>query len=405
MAMKITDKTDLAQAVQTIKWLDEERRKDKAEIAKLEERLQEQTRQIAQQSTQIQELQTTLAEVRRSLSKIGEFEQMVTNFKKEVNFQFQERDETWRKERNEAKRLRRIEHESLKKQLGSMEKDLRVLPRYDEELSARKSEEQRLSDAIQHLEATVADLDNRLEDPEKAVSYLEERRRSDHRRLTELEQEIPDLHRKIEKQADKIPPLEEMIRKQEPRIAQAIEEAKKYEKPIEELRISDFQREQKMQRYLDQGEEVAQELERVREQAQGFLEQRQTVKRALSALEKFKKRIERRQDEIVEKQRVAEERILREWDEWQSARSKALKKQEMVIQERWKRQEQFNEDIAKRFPPLEAADELYHEQLNALWETHRADAMSLLEAAQNAYEELIAPIDEQIAHLNSEQQE
>jgi len=403
--MKIIEKTNLAQAAQTIKWLDEERRKDKATIAMLEERLQEQARQIAQQAAQLQELQTSLSNTRGSLSKVDEFEQMVSNYKKEMTFQLQERDETWRKERNEAKRLRRIEHEALKKQLSSLEKELRVLPRYDEELSARQAEEQRLSEAIQNIKVTLADLENRLEDPIKAVSYLEEQRRADTRRITGLEGDATELRSKIENLTTKLPMLEEKIRKQEPRIAQAIQEVRKYEKPIEELRISDFQREQKMQRYLDQGEEVAQELERLRNQAQGFLEQRQMVKRALSALEKFKKRIERRQDEIVEKQRVAEERIMRQWEEWQAARAKAQKKQEVITQERWRNQERVNEEHANRLEPLEATDELYFNQLNALWQTNRADAMSLLEAAQDAYEQLIAPIDEQIALLHNEHQE
>jgi uncharacterized protein YktB (UPF0637 family) len=158
-----------------------------------------------------------------------------------------------------------------------------------------------------------------------------------------------------------------------------------------------------MQQYLNQGAEVAEELERLREQTHGFIERRQQVKRALDALEKFRTRIERRQDEMAEKQRVTEERVKRQWEEWQTARAKELKKQEMVIEQRWQGQEQNNVKQEGRLETLEAIVSLYREQLRALWEVQRADASILLSAAQDVYEELVAPIDEQLAILRGEE--
>ena len=402
MVAKITESMDAGQALQTLKWLDEERRKDKATIAKLEERLQEQQRILTRQSAEIQQLESSLAGVKGVLSKVDEFEQMVSNYKKEMTYQLEQRDETWRKERAEAKRLRQIEHEAIKEHLNRLEKELRVLPRYDEQINARQAEEERLIERLQAVEVAVADLDKQLEEPTRAVSYLEERRRSDHRRLTEFEQEIPDLHRKIDNLAQKFLPLEQSLQKQQSRIDKAFQETRKYEQPIEDLRVASFQREQKVQRYLEQGKEVAEELERLREQTHGFIERRQQVKRALSALEKFKTRIERRQDEMVERQRIAEERVEREWEEWQSARAKELKKQALVFEQRWDGQERVDAEQQRRLQALEEVTALYLEQLRALWETHRADAESLLSAAQEVYGELVAPIDEQLDVLRGE---
>ncbi len=403
MVTKITESMDSAQALQTLKWLDEQRRADKATIATLEERLQEQQRVLSKQSAQIQELRSSLAGVEGVLSRVDEFEQMISNYKKEMTYQLEQRDETWRKERAESKQLRQIEHEAIKKHLGRLEKDLRVLPRYDEQLSAREAEEERLTSRIQALEVTLADLSKRLEEPTKAVSYLEERRRSDHRRLTEFEQEIPDLHRRIDSVAQKLPALEQRLQKHDARIEQVIQETRRYDEPIEELRISSFQREQKVQRYLDQGEEVAEELKRLREQTHGFIERKQQVKRALSALEKFKTRLERRQDEMAERQRIAEERIVREWEEWQAARAKELTKQAMILEQRGQAHEEIRIAHERRLEVLEAAVKLYRDQLTAIWETQRADAGSLLSAAQDVYRELVAPIDEQLAKLRGEQ--
>jgi chromosome segregation ATPase len=320
-----------------------------------------------------------------------------------MTFQLEQRDETWRKERDEAKRLRRLEHEAMKEHLSRLEKELRVLPRYSEQMSAIQAEEQRLTGKLQSLEVGVADSDKRLEDSMKTVSYLEERRLADHRRVTEVEHEIPELHTKVDTLTQKFSLLEQGAQKQQSRIDEAMQELKRFEKPIEELRIADFQREQKMQQYTDQGAEVAQELERLREQTHGFIERKQEARRALEALEKTKTRIERRQDEVAEKQRVAEARFAREWEEWRTGRAKELKKREMVIEQRWQEQGRTDVKQESRLETLEALASLYREQLSALWEAHRADADGLISAAQGLYEKLVAPIDDHLAALRSEQ--
>ncbi len=399
MARDVTQTMDLTQAMQTLKWLDEERLKDKATIAMLQERTQDQRLQLDQQAAQIQELQTALAGIQSTLVRVTEFEQMVSNYRNEIVIQMDQRDKTRRKEQAESERLRRLEYESLTANMSRLEKDMRILSRYDEDINTLRTENQRLNEVFQRLEVTVADLSKRSDDRLKTVTYLEEQRRADNRRITELEQDGTELRKKMNTLDKKFPLLEESIQKQRTRIDAAIEETKKYEQPIEELRISDFQREQKMRQYLDQAEQVAQEMERLRTLAQKFVEQQQQVKRALSALEKFKARIERRQDEMAEKQRLTEEQIQRQWEEWRAARAKARKKREVVIEERWRQQEQTNEEYLKRLDTLLSIAETHRAQLGAVWESRRAEALQALKAVQDEYESLSALIDEQMAIL------
>jgi len=403
MAIKATQTMDLTQAMQTLKWLDEERLKDKAIIAALQERVQSQGLQLAQQAAQLQETQTTLAGIQSVLSRVTEFEQMVSNHKNELILQMDQREETRRKEQAEAARLRRIEYETLTTNLNRLEKDMRVLPHYDEELNARRAENQRLSETLQRLEAIVADLSKRSDDRVQAVTYLEEQRRADNRRIADLESDTTELHKRLEVLTTKFPLLEETLQKQRTRIEEAIQETKKYEKPIEELRISDFQREQKMKQYMDQGEQVAQEMERMRAQTLGFIEHQQLVKRALDRLEGFRARLEKRQNEVAEMQRVAEDRARRQWEEWQEKQEKQQKKQNVVIEERWRQQGRSNDEHLKRLDRLQSVTELHQTQLGTLWETRRADAINLLKAAQDKYEAVTTQADAQLSTLRGEQ--
>jgi len=403
--MNVTQTMDLSQAMQTLKWMDEERRKDKALIAALQERLQLQEQQLAQQAAQIQELRVALAGVQGMLSKVADFEQMVSNFKTELLLQMDQRDETRRKETNESERMRRIEYEALLTNLHRLEKNLRVLPRYDEELSALRTENQRLNESFQLLSADLADLSKRAEEQLRLIPYLEEQRRADNRRLTELENDYAELHRWVGTIDKRFLPLEDAIQKQRARIDAAIEETKKYAQPIEELRVSDFQREQKMKQYLGQAEQVAQELERLRAQTQGFIEQQQEVRRALSALEKFKARIERRQDDMAEKQRLNEEQMQRRWEEWQAVQAKEQKKRDVLIEEKWRQQEQVNQELARRLDKLASISKFQLAQLNALWERRRADCAFVLKDAQEVQENVLPAIDQQLTVLRSAMEE
>jgi chromosome segregation ATPase len=386
MAKTVIQPMEMTQVTQMLQWLEEERRKDKALIAALQEQVRGRQGLISQQSAQIQELQVKLTNVQNLISQVTDFEETVANYKSEVVFELDRREDARKREKAESDRLREIEHEAIIDHLGQLDKAIQVIPRYDEAIKARQAEDQRLSESIQRLEVAIKDLEKRSDDRVQSVTYLEEQRRADNRRIAELEHDTTELRKKTEALAAKLPLLEDTIQKQKPRIDQAIEETKKYEKPIEELRISDFQREQKMKQYLDQGEQVTRELERVVQQTQGFIEQQQAVKRALDKVESFQARIEKRQNEVAEMQRLAEDRVKRQWEEWQNVRQKEQKKRQIVLDEQWRAQENTNQELGKRIEPLEARAKVHQNYLESLFDSRRMDAHRNLEAVQGEVE-------------------
>ncbi|MBN1977678.1 MAG: hypothetical protein JW918_09780 [Anaerolineae bacterium] len=386
MTKKVTQPMEMTQVTQMLQWLEEERRKDKALVAALQEQVRLQEELLSQQSAQVQDLQTRVTNVQNLISKVTDFEETVSNYKSEILFELDRREGMQKKDKAESERLRKIEHEAIIDHLGQLDKTIQVLPRYDETLKARQTEDQRLSENLQRLEATVRDLGKRSDDRVQAVTYLEEQRRADNRRIAELEQDTTGLRKRVETLAAKLPLLEETIQKQKTRIDEAIQETKKYEKPIEELRISDFQREQKMKQYLDQGEQVSKEMERILLQTQGFIEQQAAVKRALDKTESFQARIEKRQNEVAEMQRLAEDRVKRQWEEWQNAQEKELKKRQIVLDEQWHSQEKVNQAIVLRIEPLEAQTQVHQSYLEALFDSRRMDAHRELETAQSVVE-------------------
>jgi len=386
MAKTAIQPMEMTQVTQMLQWLEEERRKDKTLIAALQEQVRGREELISQQSAQIQELQVKMTNVQNLIAQVTNFEETVSNYKSEVVFELDRREEARKKEKAESERLRKMEHEAIIDHLGQLDKAIKVIPRYDEALKARQAEDQRLSENIQRLEVAIKDLEKRSDDRVQSVTYLEEQRRTDNRRIAELEHDTTELRKKVEGLAAKLPLLEETVQKQKTRIDEAIEETKKYEKPIEELRVSDFQREQKMKQYLDQGEQVAKELARVVQQTQGFIEQEQAVKRTLDKAETFQARIEKRQNEVAEMQRLAEDRVKRQWEEWQNARQKEQKKRQIVLDEQWRAQGNTNQELVKRIEPLEAQAKVHQDYIESLFDSRRMDAHRKLEALQGEVE-------------------
>ncbi len=403
MAKQPSETMELAQATQMIKWLDEERLKNKTIIATLQEATRNQEQQLAQQAAQIQELQATLAGLQGLIAQVTGFEQIVANYKNEMVFLLDQREEAWKKERAEAERLRKIEAETLADQLGSIEKRLQVLPRYDEELKARQAEDQRLHEALQRLSVTVSDLSKRSDDRVQAVTYLEEQRRADNRRIAELEQETTELRKKSEAQAAKLPLLEDKIQKHKKHIDEAVQQLKDFQKSIEEVRVAEFRREQATKKYADQAEQVRQEMEEWRTQTQRFTEQYQLNKRALDKLEGFQARLEKRQNEVAEMQRLAEDRLKRQWEEWQAAQEKEQKKRQILLDEQWRAQAAVNQEHADRLGRLEARATTHQTQIENLFEIYRMDAHRDLSALQEKVERAEQTFAEARAALRGEQ--
>ncbi len=386
MALNVNQTMELTQATQMIKFLEEERRKDRSAIAVLQEQAKSQAEQLSQQTAQMQNLQTALTGLQGLISQVADFEHTVSSYKNEMVSLLEQREEARKKEQAEAARLRKIEMKGIVDQLAELDKSIRVLPRYDEDLKARQTEEQRLHEAIQRLETAVSDLSKRSDDRVQAVTYLEEQRRADNRRIAELEPDVSNLRRRIETVAAKLPLLEEKIQKYKPRIDEAIKQIKEFEKPIEEMRVAEFRRDQAVKKYLEQGEQVQQEMEKLRTQTQRFLEQYQLNKRALEKLESFQVRQEKRQNEVAEMQRLAEDRVKRQWEEWQAERAKEAKKRQIIVDEQWKEQKKVNQKLARRIPPLEAQIEIHQAQIEVLFDLRRVEAHIELECVQGVVE-------------------
>ena len=142
---------------------------------------------------------------------------------------------------------------------------------------------------------------------------------------------------------------------------------KSYDSRIEALRVADFQREQRVKKYLDQAARVEQELSRLVKETQKYTLLYNQNQQALTALEEFRTRMETRQNELLEMLRLNEERMKRQWEEWQETFSRDWQRRLVTEEDRWRRQDEANQQTAQQLGEINEDIKLYYEELMALW--------------------------------------
>jgi chromosome segregation ATPase len=387
------------QTSQMLKWLDEERRKDKAQISALQERLEGLAQQLGRQGDQLAALEQSVASLRVMSGRFDEFSQTLENLRAELVNTLEGRDEQHRKEHREAERSRQLEIGAVRDEINRFTEEIRPIPRLGERISVVAAENSRLNENLQRLDTKLTDLSKRTEDRLQAVIYLEEQRRADHQRIVELEKVLSELRRRIETFEAKMPLLEEAIPKIRTRLEEGLKPIKEFEGVVEELRIADFRRNQDAKKWLGQAEEVKIEVERLREESQRFLTSHRDVNQALKGLEAFQERLDTRQNESMETQRLMEERIRRQWEEWQGKQEKDRRNWEVASEERWREQMRFNKRAESDLHEIPETLKVHWTQLNRLWEARRQDASRYFKNSQAEYEAAGEEADENLAEL------
>ncbi len=364
---------EITQLEQMLRWLDEERKRDKAQIGLLQERLEQATHLIEGQSKELAGLRQDVLSLSTDIRRTDDYPSMIEGTQRDLVSEIESLKAETRRERLVADQSRRAEIELLNDMIAELDTRIRPLLRYEEQLNARAAGEQRLQGQIQTQVNLLSDFSKRTEDRLQSLVYIEEQRRADTRRIGELEGELPPMRKRTDELSARLVRLEDSIRKLPPRVEEAIEIAKSYNPRIEELRVADFQREQRVKKYLEQAAQVDEEVQRLVAQTQRYALLYNQNRQALESLTAFEDRLEKRQNEIAEMQRLTEERLLRQWDEWQATFARDWQKREVAEEDRWRRQDLHNQRGTERFAEVSEELALHFQELMALWEEVLAD--------------------------------
>ncbi|HAJ35625.1 MAG TPA: hypothetical protein DCL15_08015 [Chloroflexi bacterium] len=362
---------DLTQLAQMVTWLDEEHRRDRAEIARLQQRIEAQSSDIIEQARRIQDLEGRLASTQAQFTRFNQVEQAIQNTKTELVGLVERAYEERVSGQRELERARMSDREMLSREISEVRRELPRIGRLEEAIQIRATEDERLGELIMSMRNQIGSLAKEIEERTRQIPFLVEQRTSDTKRIAQLQQETVELFKRTEATAGRIPLLDESIRKTAaeieklpPMIDQLRDEQIKF---MERTRVMVVDREQVLTRWQETIDEqkalVAQAYERV----QNFAQQIDISRRAVAEMQEFKDLILREQGQVAELQRLAEERIRREMDEFREDYERRRRKAELRQEHLWSEQEKYNKEIVERFPPLQHDIKMIETLVDQVW--------------------------------------
>jgi len=383
---------DVAQLAQMVNWLDEEHRRDRAEISRLQQRIESQSADIIEQARRIQELEGRLAQTQSQLVRFNQVEQSINSTKNELTA-LVERDADQRANlQREIERARLADREVISRELSEVRRELPRLARLEEAIEVRTVEDIRLSELIMGLRNQVGGLVKETEERTRQIPFLSEQRTNDTKRIAQLQQETVELFKRSEALAGRLPLLEETIRK-------GLAEADKTSKVVDQVReqMTAFtdkirstlvDREQLIARWQETMNEQKGMVQQAYERMQGYAQQIEISRRAVNEMQDFKEMLLREQSQVQELQRLAEERIRREMDEFREDFEKKRRKSELRLEHLWSEQEKYNREVADRFLPLLHDLKVHELLLQMVWKLQESYSNYFLSNAQQWLEGL-----------------
>jgi hypothetical protein len=362
---------DQGQLAQMVTWLDEEHRRDKAEIIRLQQRLENQAGEIGDMARIIKDLEGRMVNLQSQLLRYGQIEVALEQLKEEVVQMLAQAEERGQQATREDARVRAIERDNVSRAIAELRRDLQRLPRIDEEINLRKVEQRRVSDAVlaaqQELNALSQDVEGKL----RSIPFLEEGRQQDAKRIAALQQESLEALKRIDQQGSRQQMLEDAIQRQERdsgELKGLVAKVRASQQSFIDAQLLETEQIKRlMAEWTEQLAAYTKKMDTSTARMQEFSEAFREDRHVVESVERFQELMNREQAQVAELQRLAEERQKRELAQWQEENEKRWRKELLRWDHQWGEQAKRNKEFADRFVELEERLARHRVEIEATW--------------------------------------
>lgn len=340
-----------------IEWLDEERRKVNRKLAEIEQKYSLQEREISGREQRIKELEKQLALVTAQIARIPQIDVKLGQFKDEMVQMIDQYDQRRIKSSDEQERVRRVEHETVARELGDIRKELPAIGRLGQEMELRRTEETRLANLIGQQKNQISGVSNRVEEFQRALPFLEEKEKQNSRAIADLQNSIIEINKRWGPFNDRTDVLASKVARLETTYQAIQENQVKVEDSVkswmEQVQIGEHERNKKLEKWRDTIEEQARTLDQFRKEWIVFSDQYKEAKMAVDTLGGWQRQIEQQQQEATEIMRIDSHRMQSRWDNFTQENEKRWRSLEMEIEQRWQNISRQERQVQEQFQELE----------------------------------------------------
>ncbi len=341
-----------------VSWLDEQRRKDAEEIARLEELLEALDESARRQSQQLRDLAGEVARIPALEARIRQYDDTIAKHRSEILKQLETQDERRIAREKQLESLRTIDQKKVAEEVDELRNKLKELDQINEALETRKREELRVSRAVDGIEKKIIQATIAIEDEKRAVSGIREGKEKNSQRINELESHGSSVSKRVDELRSLIDSSEDQFRKLATR-SEILEVSEKELRQSQALwteqqaaRLAEFERawnawEKRFAEFEIQSDDLKDRIDSYEETHRGLRLLRDELKDVVE-------RLDRRIDEVSEIQRLSEDRFKQEWLTFQADEQKRWSSFKLSSEEQWKEHDRRHKSISEQLKELQA---------------------------------------------------
>jgi chromosome segregation ATPase len=372
-----------------VDWLDEERRKDKALLAKLEERLAGIGTASDSHGKQLQEMEAQLAKVgaRVQMQKVDE---LLAKNREETARALEAMEKRRLELEDQVSKSRGLEKDRVEKTMGEFKKQMDTLADMREMMEARKTEQARQAVLLQEMRKTLDAIQKRDEDRTRIVAAVEESRRQDIRRMADIQGEHQTIRQKSGEIDSRLDAVETSSTRLDAKLreitAQELERRNAMAIWQEQQSASASERERQWKVWEKQSAESIARMNEFLGQIETYRELERSMSKSITEFHEISEHSEQKLKEMAEIQRIQEDRLRQDWNTFLADDQKRWTAQSLTWEDEWRERDRKFTKATERLTRLEEQSEELADELRATREADRAR----LETLANTIREWLA---------------
>ena len=308
---------DNEQLEKRIKWLDDERRKDKTIISDLENRLLNLEEKLNAVDMKTREYDSDLTRLRTSVTRVDDFETDLGVFRMDRKKELKDQEKLTKSWIADAKKDLRAQLRGLETQQKKLLEEIKKIKVLEKDMKTRVEEENRFNASLREMENSFDDIKKDYKEYQHDTKVAKQDRQKEIKRVADMQAEQSALRKRV----DEVRGLLDLVNNDYQKIKGRIQEVettrrdlkKEQETFIEQANLKSTERETTWKNWMGRFESIEKQAQDLDEQMTKLDTTHRGIKRMQDELKDLSSLLDRRVNEITEMQRLADEKFRAEW--------------------------------------------------------------------------------------------
>lgn len=356
------------QISQKIDWLDAERRKDRMQISTLENRIIELEGALDAAKKQITDLSSEISQINALSARMDKYDKMISDQHNEFSKKIDVLEKETEAKDSENTKILRAEIKGYDSQFSAINKELTEISEIKRTLQVQEMEDQRLSDVVDKIRKEINDLQQQEEEQTRIFRLLEDNHKQESKRITDLQGEVTAVRKRSDEIRSRVDVAEIGLQKTDNRLndlvateSDRVDDQRAF---MEKQAMKEVERDRVWREWNDRFDSLEKQSSLIDNQIQQFDTTHRSVKRTQEDVEAVSERVERRVNELMEMQRLNEDRFRQEWVTFRADDQKRWTNYTLSQEEAQSEINRKFDRLTERVTILEDSDQALHDTMS-----------------------------------------